>query len=323
MTIRIVRGATTGLACVAAVVLLAERFAKPLPAGLECALQAIFVFRFLLLMTDVVRKERPWPRMIVPALLMIKVFFPQLGWARVSVFGAALAELAILGLVVKAVLGRRQKMDFALPEERLRESFSTIVPAGLAKVMAVEMVVLWSAVRAVLHGFKARERTGFDYASASVVGALPMIVLIMGPGDLFLFRAILRIQNPLVDLALVAVDVWSILWLYGIYVTMQERPHVIDREAVTVHKGILKSALIPLNTIRETSCLAAGSFTRADLRGGIRLTVPGAPCVRLELAEPVAVKRVWGKDVEAETVFVSAGDPAGFVDRLRREKIGG
>jgi len=171
-------------------------------------------------------------------------------------------------------------------------------------------------VRAVLHGFKARKRAGFDHASASVFGALPVIVLVMGPGDLFLFRAILRIQNPLVDLALVAVDVWSILWLYGIYVTMQERPHAIEGDGVRVHKGILKSAMIPLSAIRGTRCLAAGSFTRADLRGGMRLTVPGAPCVRLDLWERVAVKRAWGKDSKAQTVFVSASDAEGFVREL-------
>ena len=92
---------------------------------------------------------------------------------------------------------------------------------------------------------------------------------------------------------------------------------------MTVHKGILKSAMIPLSAIRKTVSLPAGSFTRADLKGGARLTVPGAPCVRLELGEPVTVRRAWGKDLEAETVFVSAGDPAGFVHGLAREKIGG
>jgi hypothetical protein len=316
---RLLRKTVTLLSVAAAGLLLYEKFGSGFEHSWTPFLKAICGLRIVILFADVLRRQRPWQRAVIPILAIVKVMLPNGHIPVISVTVAA-TELAFLAFLWRAIPTRSEAsasgLSRDLPEDRLRVSLCAFVPEMAAKLMAVEWVVLSSAVRCICNRLRTRPRRGFDYASASVFSALPAIILILAPADLILLRGLLRIQSHIFDLALMALDLWSVLWFYGIYVTMRERPHAIRGGCIEVHQGILKSASVPLIEIHATEGFPAGSFVRSARRGA-KLTVPGAPCVRLDLAAPVTVRRVWGPDVQSATLVVSAADPKALMNGIK------
>ncbi len=259
--------------------------------------------RFLVLCVDVCLRTRPWQRLIIPFLILGRVVYP--GRLSGAILIGAL-ELAVLLALI------RLSFDPQAGEVML----ARYLPAAFAKLAAGEMVIVMSALRSVFKGFRVRETEGFDYASSSAFWAIPIFVLVSGPPDLLLVHRLFNITNPLITCLLVGVEIWSVVWLYGIYVTMQERKHTLCDGKLTVYKGILKSVTIPLDCIESITALTDGSG--CSRKNSTRITVPGSPCVVITLSSPACIKRLWGADELSRTIVVSITDPIPFIEQIQK-----
>jgi len=274
------------------------------------------LLRLVVLTIDVCVGLRPWQRLILPGIVFAKFAFPRLPDSRVSLLVIAAIECVVLTLVVRIILDvtRTNTQTSESPEERVAEALSSYLPSAFGKLVAGEIVIVSSAVRSVWNGFKTRQSEGHDYASASTFWGVPVLVLVSGPPDLILLHRIFSIKSGLVTALLIALDVWSVVWLYGIYVTMQERKHSVLGRTLTIHKGILKSARIPVELIENVGLIE--NQPSSDGAAAVRLTVPGAPRVVIDVSCPIAVKRLWGPDQLVRRVFVSSSDPVSFVSAI-------
>ncbi|MDE2181699.1 MAG: hypothetical protein KGJ78_01620 [Alphaproteobacteria bacterium] len=274
--------------------------------------------RFVLILIDLVRGARPWQSAIFPSivLLVLMAAFGEQQSALLAKVAAATAELGVLAVIVYLAARPKEKDDRPL-EERLTAQLRILIPLPLARIMVTEMMIVRAAVSSLLRRRDVKP-DGFSYAETSAFKVLPLLLLLASPVDIALTDLVLRafhVTGEIWAAALAATDVYAIIWIYGMLVTMRERPHAIADEHLQVYKGIFAHAAISLETITSANVMRRSKRAR---NGSEDLSVRGATKIELTLKRPVEVTKWFVPDsASALSVTISADDPGALCRALK------
>jgi hypothetical protein len=126
---------------------------------------------------------------------------------------------------------------------------------------------------------------------------------------------------PLVRDITLAVDVWGVLFFFGLFASFVVRPHVIGRNgSLRLRSGALLDVRIPgpdIAAVRVERRIARGTKGAVDDDGCADLSQGGQTTVTVELTRPVTVTRPLGKPACARVFRFYAADPAAAVAALR------
>ncbi|MBI1751338.1 MAG: hypothetical protein HY014_07795 [Acidobacteria bacterium] len=283
------------------------------------ALLTLLGLRTAGLCLDCRRRRLPATRILLPALILVE----GLGMAlsntshrimQVRLGTAFLLEALLLTLAVRAWRNART-LPGAWPEDRVAQAFEAFVPPRAARLMALELVLLGSALRFLCGGFRDPAPPGFSHHREAALGTfLPALPLLI-PGDILLLHALFPHLAPWLRWILHGSTVYAVLWLFGLYATLKARPHQLRDGQLHLHQGLLKSVVFPADWIRAIAPLPEfdTDWARmAHMKGVQRLVAPGAPVLELSLREPVQVRGFLGLGRPATRLVVSVDDPAAF-----------
>jgi len=126
---------------------------------------------------------------------------------------------------------------------------------------------------------------------------------------------------PLVREITLALDLWGVLFLVGLFASFTVRPHVIGADgSLRLRSGALLDIRIPgrdIAAVRVERRVARGKKGTVDDDGRADLSQGGQTTVTVELARPAAFTRPLGKQARACVFRFYAADPAAAVAALR------
>lgn len=296
----------------------------PAQAGtwITAALLGLVLLRLPWLVRDTRRGSLPPTRLLLPTLILLEgvgLFLPGAGtWFLRLRLGVALALEGLL--LVLAIRAFRQSRPGTWPEDRLAGAFAAFLPPRVAWLMALELVMLGSAVAFLAGGFRREPPPGFSHhREASLRAFLPALPLLI-PGDVLFLHALAPRLAPWLRWVLHGSTVYAVLWLLGFYATLKARPHLIQAGRLTLHLGLVKSVTLPLDHVLAVAPLPAfdDDWARhAHLKGVGRLVAKGAPTLELTLAAPVRVRGLLGLGRPTQRLVVSVDDPTAFAAALK------
>ena len=292
-----------------------------LSSGLGCLL----ALRVASLLWDWRQGRVPGTRVLLPAIILAEglgLVFTGGSQAALRVrLGTALAlEMLLLVLAVRAWKAS-QTQPGAWPEDRISAAFGAFVPTRAARLMALELVMLGSAIQFLFGGFRHSAPEGFSHhRESALAGILPAIPLMI-PGDFLLMKALFSGLAPWLRWTLHGSTVYAVLWLFGFYATLKTRPHQVSDGWVSLRLGLMKSVSFPAGLVQSATPLPefADDWARhAHLKGVGKLVAKGAPVLELKLSEPVQVLGLLGPGRPTQRLAVSFDDPSAFLAALGR-----
>jgi len=307
------------------------RLRAPQHQALPCltaALLCLLALRVAALLWDWGRGRIPGSRILLPIRLLVEGL--SLVLARTSElalqvrFGTALAlEALLLMLAVRAWRASRA-LPGSWPEDRITPAFEAFVPPGAARLMALELVTMGSAVHFLLGGFREAVPDGFSHHREAALRAILPAVPLMIPGDFLLMKVISVGMAPWLRWTLHGSALYAVLWLVGCYATLRARPHQIGDGQVELHLGLVKSVTFPLTSINSASPLPDfdDDWARhAYMKSIQKLVAKGNAILELKLSEPVQVLGLLGPGRPTDRLAVSVDDLPAFLTALGRPRL--
>ena len=264
----------------------------------------------------VVRKKAPAGHILLPTIILIQLL-------RVSIAGASRMGLFVCGavfeigvLVFAVVLLRRvgARAAGSALEVHFERVFAQFLPERLAALVAGDIVLLWEGLRWAARRFRPVPVSGFGYLEQSFIAVLLVAAPILCIAEEIVLGVLLRHQALWIRLSVVGLDIWAILYVFGIYATCQARPHQVTSQSVRLEQGIFgRCEFDPALVVEATP---ESDLARKD-PGAVRLTLKGSPAVKIQLSQPVTVKRMLRGEQKFHTLVVSADDPSALCRALR------
>jgi hypothetical protein len=280
--------------------------------------------RLVALVWDWRRGRIPGTRTLLPALLLAEGLGLVLTRAshlalQVRLGTALVLEILLLALAVRAWRAARV-LPRAWPEDRIAAAFEAFVPPRAARLMALELVMLGSAIRFLFGGFRAAAPPGFSLHQETFLRAMLPALPLLIPTDLFLIHALFPRMAPGWRWFLHLSTIYAVLWMIGLYATLKQRPHQVDDANVNLNMGLLGSMSFPRRLLVSIASLPEFEddwAKREHMKGVYKLMRTGAPAVELRLAEPVACVGLLGPSaMKYDRVAVSVDDPPAFIAAL-------
>ena len=298
----------------------------PALSVLTAALLLLLALRLVSMLLDWRAGRLPATRLLLPAVLLAEglgLAMTGASPATTSVRFATAAglELLLLVLAVRS-LRRTRALPGQWPEDRIAAAFAAFVPPRAARLMALELVMLGSALGFLLGGFQRPDPAGFSlHHEATLRSLLPALPLLI-PADVFLLHALFPHMAPWGRWTLHLSTVYGLLWMVGLYAALKARPHQIEADSVRLHMGPLASLRLDRAQILSASALPYfedDGARRTYMKGMHKLLRAGVPTVELRLGEAIPCTGLLGPgDQLLDRVAVSVDDPAAFLTALGR-----
>lgn len=290
---------------------------------MAAALLTLLAMRVVSLLWDWRQRRVPGTRVLLPGLLLVEglglILTPASHLALRLRFGTALALEGLLLFFAVRAWRTTRALPGTWPEDRIAMAFEALVPPRFARLMAVELVLLGSAIHFLAGGFRDPAPGGFshhrDSALRSILPVLPLLI----PGDILLMRVLSSDLAPWLRWTLHGSTAYAVLWLVGFYATLKARPHQLRRGLVYLHLGLLKSIAVPVNQVLAAAPLPGfdDDWARhAYLKGVEKLVAKGNAMLELKLAQPVRVAGLLGPGRLTDRLVVSVDDPPAFLAAL-------
>jgi hypothetical protein len=172
-----------------------------------------------------------------------------------------------------------------------------------------------AGVRAFVNPPASSECSYFD--GSKIALAAVIVTLAIVPDGLAVWLLIphkLWLLSPL----LIVLEVYSALWLFGLYGSMVSRPHVIGDNGAVFNNGWLQTVQVPCSLIESAE--AIGPLRRRELRRLDRaaaiLAFGGTPVVRIRLLGVVSATGWY--PTKTASLFVASNRPASLAERLNQ-----
>ena len=269
----------------------------------------------------VLGKRAPWTKLLFPVAgiaIAIRTFTGGvLPVGTIALLATADAAMMVFVIIVVVRVLRREPETY--PEDALERELNRFTPGPVNRYMAMELVLMASAVRYVCGGFRRPLPPGFSYvrnwASSPLLLAMPLFVIPeMIAFDFVLWNA--GWWRLLSDV----LHVYAMLWAIGVVATARIRPHRCDGDRVRLRFGCLRRLDLDRANIATASVhgTVSAGFRRTLRRAGdaMTFTLDGVPAVELTLREPVVVRSIAGRTRSVRRVFVAADDPVAFAAAL-------
>lgn len=295
----------------------------PALTWITTSLLTLLALRLVALARDWRLGRVPGTRLLLPALILAEgmgLILTQASRLALQLrLGTALAlECLLLILAVRAWRTARS-LPGTWPEDRIVAAFEAFVPTSAARLMALELVMLDSAFRFLLGGFRQPAPEGFSHHREAALRAfLPAIPLLV-PGDFLLMKALFSGLAPWQRWLLHGSTVYAVLWLVGLYATLKARPHRIRDGRLELHLGLVKSVTVPVEHLLSAAPLPEFNddwARHAHMKGVEKLVAKGNAVLELSLSEPVRVTGLFGPGRPTRRLAVSVDEPSAFLTAL-------
>ncbi|MDQ6926592.1 MAG: hypothetical protein M3154_10210 [Candidatus Eremiobacteraeota bacterium] len=269
----------------------------------------------------VLGKRSPWTKLLLP-VAGIAMAIRTFNGGALSMGTIALlvtVDVAFTAFAIVAVVRVLRREPDTYPEDAIERELHRYAPGSVSRYLAVELVVVASAVRYLCGGFQRPLPPGFSYVRTWATFPLCLAMPVFVVPEMIAFDFVLwnagwwRVGSDVLH-------VYAMLWAIGIAATARTRPHRLDAERVRLRLGCLRR--LDLERINIAAARVHGALAaeqkRALRRAGdtVTMTLDGVPAVELTLHEPVAVRSVTGRTRSVRRVFVSADDPAALAAAL-------
>jgi hypothetical protein len=298
--------------------LVARWKAPALLPWLTRALLALLALRVLAMAFEARAKLLPWTRLLLPAVLLVEglglAVHPSPLWSALKLASAAVLELALLVFLLLR-MARLAPEPGVLPEDHLAKPLEAFLPPRAARLIALEFVVIGGGLRFLFGGWRRPDPPGFSYHRESVLGPFLLALPLLMAADVLLLDLLLRRFSPWIRWSVHGLDLYGLLWVFGLWASMRARPHRIEDGAVHLHHGFLGSLSLRRDQIEGEEQLPAFGDDWARLRymkGVAQLAVPGPDQVLLKLREPLAATGLLGRAKAKERVLVAVDDVQSF-----------
>ncbi len=285
---------------------------------------ALLALRIVALASAAHRRALPWPRLLLPTILLVEgagLWSADGGpaWYHARLVTALGAEVAFIALAIRAL--RRPAGDHELPEERIALALTQLVPSPVARIIAYELVLLRGAVLLLL-GRARPAAGGFSYHREATLRMLLWMLPLLLVGDVALLElVILPGAAPWLRIGAHVLGVYGLLWLIGLYGSMRTRPHQLVGDRLLLHRGLLgrvEFTLAEIVAVAPPPSFADDWKLRTYQRSAIRADVAGPTVLALQLRAPVQSTGMFGPGEARSLVLVSVDDPVAFCAALGR-----
>lgn len=276
----------------------------------------------------VVRRHR------LPAITVVPVFFLSLAIASVVLPAddralydlvvrlAVPLELGVAGYILyRLLLGwraiRAAGTNDVLDRYRAgaRASFPATVPSvdRAADAVAFEAAVVWFATRS----WRSRPQlpagaTAFPghraSAYAGVVAGLLMVVAV----EVVAVHLLLAAWSAAAAWVLTGLSLYGAVWLVGDLQAIRLRPSWVEGDRLCMRLGLRWTATVPVSRVRAARKLAPGE----DAGDALRLALPNAPRVLVQLDTPATARGVYGIRRTVTSFELGVDDRDAFLRRL-------
>jgi hypothetical protein len=240
------------------------------------------------------------------------------------IVGGAVEALAfLLGLrqVTRAVRAYRRDRAAGLDmEAALEEGLGILFPAPVARLIALEPR-MWVCLFRWLILRRPLTPEEFRYSKRSPMGALLALICLTTPVEIFAYE--LLIPWAAVRWALAIVTVYSLIWLFGLYASLQTLPYRLESGGLRVRYGLLAAGAVPYDRIAE---VVAERRKAPGGREGVQtapaqqagyIATGGRTDVTLRLRAPVALAGLLKPTPPLTTLRLAVDEPDRFVAALR------
>ncbi|MFE6482517.1 hypothetical protein ACFVGN_06195 [Streptomyces sp. NPDC057757] len=186
----------------------------------------------------------------------------------------------------------------------------------LRRLLAHELRLLaslWRWVARRPHGVGAGRGFGYARGQAATMFGLAFVCVVETVGMSVLLR-----DWPLAHRIVLVLDVYTVVFLIGLYAACVTRPHVLDSETLRVRNGAHVDLRIPLSDIASARRELRTTHERAD--GELNLPVGAQTEVTLQLRTPVSHFTFLGRERTVHRVRLHADDPAELLRSLTRAR---
>ncbi|WP_371549834.1 hypothetical protein OG266_31675 [Streptomyces sp. NBC_00554] len=159
------------------------------------------------------------------------------------------------------------------------------------------------------------EGRGFGHArgQAAMMFGFAFVCVVESVGMSVLLR-----DYPVTHQVVLVLDVYTVVFVLGLYAAGVTRPHVLDSTALRVRNGAHVDLRIPLEDI--TAVRREMRFTHERADGELNLPVSAQTEVTLELANPVRHFTFMGREQTVHLVRLHADDPDELVRSLTQAR---
>ena len=240
----------------------------------------------------------------------------ELGW---SAWALAPVFLATLALAARVVPDGRNETLRALQLGAAPLEIAVMIWAArhargrLHDALAYESEVL----RTALTGWRAPATVegALSYHRKSAYGAIVGALLLVTAAETTVVHLVLSRWSMKAAWLLTALGVYGALWILGDWKACRSRPVVVRDGMLAIRFGLRWRLDVPLDGItglRVPSDWSPGTEPPVDLR----LALPGARIVALELARPVTAVGIYGLRREVRTLGLGLDEPGRLVEVL-------
>jgi hypothetical protein len=138
---------------------------------------------------------------------------------------------------------------------------------------------------------------GYTRGQGAMAGAWVFVCVVETVGMAVLLRS-----WPVVHAVMLVIDVYTVLWVLGLYAACAVRPHVLGGGVLRLRNGWGPDVCVPLELIE--SARAESRFSRSGDPGALELDVASQTSVTLRLSAPLP-----GAEDGIQTVRFHADEP--------------
>ncbi|MEU2288835.1 hypothetical protein ABZ614_44345 [Streptomyces sp. NPDC013178] len=169
-------------------------------------------------------------------------------------------------------------------------------------------LLLWAGRRR--HGVGDGRAFGYARGQGAVMGGFVFVCVI----ESFTMSVLLR-DWPTAHAVVLVLDIYTVLFVAGLYAAWQVRPHVLHGDALRVRHAAHVDLRIPLERIATVRHEPRSTHERAD--GELDLPVGSQTSVTLELTEPVPHFTFLGRRREVGVVRLQADEARELVQAIQ------
>ena len=238
--------------------------------AIRLTIAALLLRRLVLDALKARTRELPITRLIVPgvvlalALLVANHTVPRPA-AAAALFAMDVAFFALCFGLIRSLRSSGEKVQL---EQRIEEALLQFFPFWFARFAATDVTIVIHAVagvKAFIDPGKVESRSYIHGSKIVIAGAIVALAVVP---DAFLFWILLPHRLWWLALVLNVLDVWAVLWLFGIYGTMARRPHSISSERVILRKFCNQSSW---SRDRFVPCAVLGSSNVTRFRASAEM----------------------------------------------------
>lgn len=276
-----------------------------------------------------VRRALRWSLPVVLLVEAALVWFGELGIGGailvVAVFEVVLLLVGIGGLLLVVRRYRGGRRDGLDAWSALEGGLSLVLPRPVAK-LAVSEPRLFLCLGRWAFGRSGSGEAEFGYGNGSPLGMLIVMVLLTAPVEVVFWE--LLVPWAWLRWALLALSVYSILWLLGLYASRVTLPHRMEEEGLRLRQGLFAEAFVPYAEVegiekkRRKSPKGGDGLQSSPDGKAAYMAVNGNVDLALALRNPLSVRGFLRDTGPVGTIHVAADEPDRMLRELRRRLEG-